>query len=161
MAQDRNVWIEELYHKEFGRLYHVAYRLSNSSKEAAMDLVQDTFMLALSHWKELQLHACPTAWLIKTLSNLAKNRARRFFSNEISLETLFGIPAPEITGVEALLPGKLPEGDRQLLIWRFEQKLDYKEIAQRLRISENTCRSRVARTLERCRDLLDISDFSP
>ena len=75
------------------------------------------------------------------------------------METLFHMPAPEAKrGLTELLPTKLPQEDREVLIWRFEQELEYKEIANRLGISETGSRSRVFRALERCRKLLSGND---
>lgn len=159
MAQEGNGWIEALYKEEFERLYRVAYRMTGSD-ESAEELVQETFTLALFHDKELREHPKPGGWLTNTLVHLIKNQRRRQAAQEISLETLFHVPSPEETTIEELLPGKLSEDDRQILIWRFEQKLDYKAISDRLEISEDGCRSRVARAVARCKKLLSADDLT-
>lgn len=123
--------------------------------ETAEELTQDTFLWALLHGEELMTHPKPEAWLMRTLTNLVRNEIRRLASTEISLETLIPIPTPEEDrGLVELLPAQLVEEDRKVLILRFEQRLDYREIADRLGISETGCRSRVFRALERCRRLL-------
>ena len=153
MTREENEWIEVLYKKEFERLYRVAYRMTGSV-ESAQELVQETFALALFRGKALREHPQPGGWLTNTLIYLIKNQRRLQAAQEISLETLFNVAAPEKTTIEELLPDKLPEDDRRILIWRFKQKLDYAEIANRLGISEGGCRSRVARAIERCKKLL-------
>lgn len=154
MPQDRDEWFKALYQKEYGRLYRVAYRLTGHT-ETAKELTQDAFLWAWLHREELLDHPKPGGWLMRTLVNLVKNENRRFSNREISLETQLHVPAPEPDrGIREVLPCRLPEEDRQILIWRFEEKLDYREIANRLGISETGCRSRVCRAVERCRKLL-------
>lgn len=158
MAQKPSDQIAALYETEFNKLYRVAYRLSGT-EEAAKDLVQGVFLQALSHRATLLAHPQPEAWLMQTLCNLAKNAARRASLHDISLETLFHIPTPEPADIEALLPDELPEDDRKILLWRFGQELDYRELSKRLGISEDGCRSRVARAIKRCRKLSKRKDF--
>lgn len=158
MAQNWNDWIALLYDQNYQKLYRVAYRLTGNT-ETAKELTQDTFLWALLHKEELTIHPKPEAWLMRTLTNLVKNENRRLSSTEVSLEALFHMPAPEAKrGLTELLPAKLPQEDREVLIWRFEQELEYKEIANRLGISETGSRSRVFRALERCRKLLGGND---
>lgn len=154
MAQDWNEWITALYDKKYKRLYRVAYRLTGNS-ETAKELAQDTFLWAVLRREDLLVHPKPEAWLTRTLINLVKNENRRLSSMDVSLETQFNVPAPEVErGLSELLPQKLSKEDQEVLIWRFEQGLDYKEIANRLGISETGSRSRVFRALEKCRKLL-------
>ena len=59
------------------------------------------------------------------------------------------------------LPRQLSPQDREVLLWRFEQGLDYDEIANLLGISEAGGRSRVSRAVRRCRALWDGSPRKP
>lgn len=89
-----------------------------------------------------------------TLRNLIQNEKRRLSCRDISLEELFDIAAPTVpNSLEEFFPSRLPREDRDVLIWRFEQRLDYRDIANILGISESGCRSRVARAVKRCREL--------
>lgn len=154
MAQDWKEWFSGLYTACYSKMYRVAYRLTGSA-ETAEELVQDAFMLALFRRDTVASHPKPEAWLMVTLVNLVKNERRRKSSNELSLEDLFHTPAPETShGIEELLPTDLPEEDKQVLKWRFEEELSHKEIGDRLGISENGSRSRVFRAIQRCKDLL-------
>ena len=158
MAQSWKDRIAALYRQSYLRLYRVAYRLTGSM-ETAEELTQDTFLWALLHGEELMTHPKPEAWLMRTLTNLVRNENRRLASTEISLETLITRPTPEEDRVLVeLLLGQMAEEDRKLQILRFVQRLDYREIADRLGISETGCRSRVFRALERCRKLLGGND---
>ena len=53
-----------------------------------------------------------------------------------------------------LLPAQLSENEKNILIWRFEQRMDYRDIGQRLGISETGSRSRVFRILAKCKKYL-------
>ena len=154
MERNWDDWFTALYHEKYDKLYRVAYHLTGSV-ETGEELVQEAFLLAFIRGGKFWNHPVPEAWLMQTVNNLARNENRRFSSKEISLETQFQLAAPETDpGIGELLPSRLPEKDREILIWRFEEQLDYREIADRLGISETACRSRVFRALERCRELL-------
>lgn len=90
-----------------------------------------------------------------TLKNLCSNQCKRHSRTEASIDDIFHLSAPqEDRGLLELLPAALPEEDKQLLAWRYDDQMDYRMIADRLGISETACRSRVFRALERCRKLL-------
>ena len=93
---------------------------------------------------------------METLVNLAKNEKRLHRHSDVPMEGLLAVPATEDRrGIEELLPKQLAEEDKEVLIWRYELGLDYREIANRLGISETGSRSRVHRAIERCRKLLE------
>lgn len=149
----QNTFITELFKREYPTLIRKAYRLTGS-REHAEDLVQETFLLAVARSKELSSHPSPGAWLSVTILNLAKNERRRIENHpEISLEEVMDFPADEIpSSLGDQLPLQLSEADRQLLIWRFEKQLDYREIASRLGISQGACRIRLSRALKKCKE---------
>lgn len=159
MAERLDEWITALYEKEHKRLYRVAYRLTGN-QETAKELVQDTFLWAFLQGEELMTHPKPEAWLTRTLTNLVKNENRRLSSTEASLETQYNTPAPEADrGILEMLPAKLPKKEQQVLIWHFEEGLDYREIANCLGISESGGRSRVFRAVEKCRKVLENGNY--
>lgn len=161
MAQAWNDWISSIYQAAYGRMCRVAYRLTGNF-ETARELVQDAFLLTLFHKEELLAHPKPEAWLMLTLVNLCKNENRRLSTQEISLEALFNVPAlKDDHDIEEWLPAKLSERERTVLIWYFQDRLDYREIADRLGISESGGRSCVFRAVAKCRKLLSPEDLSP
>ena len=153
-GQDRDKYIAALYDAQYKRLYRIAFRMIGRS-DVAEEIVQETFILALSKWETLKEHPAPEKWLVVTLSNLVKNEKRLQVFKDMSIEELFHIPAAEAEqGIGEILPRQLAKEDKEVLIWRYELKLDYQEIADRLGISESGSRSRVFRAVERCRKLL-------
>ena len=154
MDQERDRLISSLYETQYDKLYKVGYRLTGDA-ELTQDLIQDVFLLALFRREQFTGHPKQEAWLMKVLTNFIKNERRKLSSRDVSLEELFEVAAPTAPDpLDALLPSRLPQEARDVLIWRFEQRLDYREIATRLGISESGCRDRVARAVKRCRELL-------
>lgn len=160
MAPNRNQFLNELFHLEYKKLMLAARHLIGDV-EVAQDLVQDTFILATIHYEKVKVHPKPEAWLMLTLHNLCRNEKRRQQSHQVySLSDCKDLPNDERTGsIDELLPVQLSDEDRKILIWRFEQRLEYKEISKMLGISEVGCRSRVSRAVSRCREILGKSEL--
>lgn len=152
-------FIAELFRREYAVLFKLAYRLTGDSW-LAQDLVQETFLLAVTHFNALADHPSPGGWLTKTLYYLVKNERRRVARHpEIPLHEAIGLPEHEHATLEDLLPIKLPDADREILLWRFQLGLDYPEIANRLGISETAARMRISRAVQKCRKILRPEDF--
>ena len=94
---------------------------------------------------------------MRVLQNLALNERRRVKRHpETSLDSLLNLAGETpANALEDMLPKQLSKADREILIWRFEQNMDYDEIADRLGISETGCRSRVSRAVKHCRELME------
>lgn len=146
---------QALYEAHYKKLIVAAYHMVGSI-HSAQDLVQETFMLALLKWDTLSCHALPEGWLMLTLKNRALNK--NHFSKrhpEVPLDSVI-LPAKEPAAkLEEMLPRQLSEEDREILIWRFERQMEYREMADRLGISETGCRSRVSRAVARCKKFLE------
>lgn len=149
-------WFQALYAREYALLIRTACRLTGE-EALAQDLVQDTFVLALLHQQELAEHPHAEAWLLRTLHNLARNAERARARAALPLEEAEAVPAAAEAPLEELLPARLTEEERQLLLWRFRWQLSCREMAERLGISEAACRKRLSRALNRCRALLGES----
>lgn len=151
-------FLAQLYRREYPLLYRVAYRLTGS-RDDAQDMIQKTFLLAISQQEELSRHPNPGGWLVVTLNNLVKNERRRMSHQvEIPLEDVSRFPAqePDMPFRESL-PDGLSTEEQQLLSWKFELELDHREMARRLGISPMACRARLSRLLKKCRDLMEHS----
>lgn len=155
MALPRDEAVSALYLREYDALCRAAYR-AMGDREAAEDLVQDTFLLALLHADELPAHPAPGAWLMTTLRNLIANERRKIARRgTLALEDVGDLPAAERTpALEELLPAALSEEERRLLLWRFGQELPYSRIAGTLGITEGAARLRVFRAVEKCKRLM-------
>lgn len=155
VIMDRRAALELLFKKEYPALIQKAYRLT-ADRELSQDLVQDTFVLAFAHWEELVHHPAPGGWLTLTLFNLVRNERRKLARHQcLCLDDVqYCLPADERASLEEILPSRLSNEDKRILLWYYEQQLSYTEIALRLGVSENACRMRVSRALKKCRQFL-------
>lgn len=153
-----DTFFQSLYETQYEKMIKFAFRMIGSM-DSAQDLVQEAFLLALFNQDELSRHPNPEGWLMKTLRNLAQNERRRMQNHsDISLDSIAEILGKEPdTLFELILPSQLSKAEQDILIWRFKQELDYREIADRLGISEEGCRSRLSRAVAHCRKLMNTS----
>ena len=156
MTAEARQFIEELYYANQDKLFRFAYRLVGS-EEKAEELVQEAFVLAILHEAELLTHPKPDKWLMVTLKYQILNYWRRKeSSSELSLDDFFSLEAEPIGDpLETVLPKELKEAERQILIWRFEEQLDYVEMSERLGVTQNACRLRLMRAVRECRRYWD------
>jgi len=155
MERDEQARIDALFRREYGKLYGIAFRMTGDS-ELAEELVQEAFTLLLTRWETLASHNSLGGWLTKTVTNLAMNEMRRAKMADVPLETQVMkllAPTPD-HGVRELLPASFREDEKQLIIWRFEDQLSYRELADRLGAPEGTVKSRMSRLLLRLKDIL-------
>lgn len=160
MPERPEISFDALYKSQYEKMIKLAYRMLGSM-ESAQDIVQEAFMLALLRWDEVSAHPLPEGWLALTVRNLVQNERRRYENHEeLPLDSFTEQPdTHQEHPLSYLLPKKLSEEDCRILIWRFEQQMDYQQMADRLGISESACRSRVARAVKRCRNLLTKKFF--
>lgn len=151
MANNWEELFTTLYDQEYERLLKSAYRMTGD-RELAHDVVHETFLLAIFRQNELIVHPKPAAWIFLTLRNILSNELRLCVHKEISLEEIADIPAKAAdTPLDHVLPAQLNGEERKVLIWRYEQRINYSEMADRLGISEAACRNRVSRAVAKCR----------
>ena len=152
MGAEAKQFIEELYLSNRDKMFRYAYRLIGRV-ERSEELVHEVFVMALLHENELLQHPKPQSWLFVTLKYQIQNdRRRKESSSEVSLDDFFSLEAEKIKEpLETMLPKGLSDSERQLLIWRYEEQIGYEEISERLGITQNACRLRVMRAVEKCR----------
>ena len=126
-------------------LFHIEHRL--------IPMLRNTLL----HESELVDHPNPTGWLFVTLKyQIMNERRRKAPASEVPLEDFFSLEAePLKEPLDAVLPRELTESERRLLIWRFEERIGYEEMSERLGITQNACRIRVMRAVEKCRRYWD------
>ena len=158
MKPEQAQFLERIYKAQFSIMFkHAVGKVQD--REIAMDIVQDTFVTAISHLPDLRAHPKPEAWLMLTLRNLVRNEQRRSAHKTIPLQTVFNEPAAILPPpFESLLPPQLTAEERTLLSWRFERQLSYQEMSVLLGMPESSCRSRVSRIVAKCREYLEKLD---
>lgn len=149
-------FIHSLYIKHSAVLLQRAYRLLGDRAKAE-ELMQETFLIAVAKAAELTKHPNPSGWLHTTLSNLIYRELRKKNISEHPLGDdieLFPDQTDEANFRDAL-PSQLPEDERNILIWRYEERLSYREIADQLGISLSACGMRLQRAKNRYRKLIE------
>ena len=146
----------ETFYRKNVRLVHRLMLSRTGDIGQAEDLTQDTFLRAWRHFGILGDLEAPAqrAWLIRTARNLSVDAWRRRSLDD-------GAPAALVPPVDdAALSelrldvgqalAELDESDRELMIMRYLQEMNSREIGEALEMPEGTVRRRLAR----CRELL-------
>ena len=147
-------FFQDLYHTHQSDLVRFAER--RVGRNIGEDLVEETFLYAWWKIAELRGHPVPKKWLYATLLNRCRHGiARKSFQSEIATDlTELPISTELECGLLEVLPKGLSEGELQVLALRFEQRLDFDLIAERLGIREDAARKRVSRAVAKMRELL-------
>lgn len=161
IAGDETAW-EQLVRTHTRRVYAMCYRFTNSGSEA-QDLTQEVFLRIFKSVKSFQAdEGSFTTWLVRVTRNLLIDNYRRTRQERVtdSIEDQLPVLEEELTvstRPDGLLAGreareqlqaglqKLSPELRETLILRDLEELEYREIAQILRIPEGTVKSRLNR----------------
>jgi len=159
------------------RIYTLAARLTGNLTDG-QDLAQETFVNAYKYWDSFKGDSEVSTWLYRICVNAWKNRVRyekrRAFWKHFSLDARDGddnesvreLPSPdasageviektqEIQALHAVLSRMKPEDRDVLVLYEMEER-SYEEIAQLLDVPIGTVRSRLARSRDKLRDMLE------
>lgn len=152
------------------------------AKAGASDLVQDTFLNAHQHFDDFRGSGLDEmlAWLRQILGNRTANFRRHYlqtdkrrsqreiplemvppleavnFSRDLPPEMLL-IRTEQFQSLEAALE-LLPVPVRELIVWRNLERMPFREIAERLDVTEKTAQKRWAAAILSLRDRLHELD---
>ncbi len=168
LAGDNSAW-EEIVRAHNRRIYNLCYRFTNSAEDA-QDLTQDVFIRVYRTLASYDVEkGAFTTWLTTLTRNLLVDHFRRSKQDRItdsmdaglreeddalSLSDLLEDPGPspdvrlaskETQKIVQQALVRLSPDLREAVILRDLQDLDYKEIAQVLRVPEGTVKSRINR----------------
>ncbi|MCI9036790.1 MAG: RNA polymerase sigma factor [Oscillospiraceae bacterium] len=143
--------VEELYASHYDELL---YYCGNLDRAAAEDLVQETYIRALTHLEDLQdlnRGQC-RAWLYKTAKRIYIDRVRKL-SREVCVEReqLDLEPFEEdLTQADVgQLVSRLPEGERALFTMRYFEGYNATELGELFSLPPSTVRARLASARKR------------
>jgi RNA polymerase sigma factor (sigma-70 family) len=159
MERDRKKFYDDLYKDNHKKLKRYAYRITGNY-ELVPDLIQEAFLLLFVNIDHVIAHPTPVGWLYKTLKHICLKANKAAGANkEIPLidaiDVSYNMLDAELgDSLLEILPAKLAEEDRKLLIWRYKERLSTAEIANRLGLKEWACFKRISRAEERCKNLL-------
>jgi RNA polymerase sigma-70 factor (ECF subfamily) len=151
-----------------GTLYRVAYSVVRHAEDAE-DVVQETYIRVLRHAGKMQEIRDPRVWLIRIAWNLSLDRKRRRKTGPLDDDpTLLmqQMPAQDLPADRALAAAQgharllrmmdsLPAKEREVLLLSAMQDLSTVEIAEVLKTTESTVRSRLFRARQRMREKIE------
>lgn len=145
-------WFDSLYENNADKLFRAANGMLHD-RERAKELVQDTFLVLVVKRESVEKYKYPNAFLWEVMRKRIGNEMQKSSHKlEESLEALpdwVAAAEPTVERVEDILPKWLNQKERQMLIWRLDEKLSWAEIAQRLGISVHACEGRMNRLREK------------
>ncbi|WP_460119265.1 sigma-70 family RNA polymerase sigma factor [Pseudomonas sp. H3_G09] len=153
--------LQQLYREHRGWLETWLRRRMGNAWDAA-DLSQDTFLRVLCNAPPLAELREPRAYLLTVGKRLLSNFYTRRHLEQAYLDALAQLPeacapSPEqrwllletLQALDELLDG-LPRAVRRAFLWSQLEGLGYREIAERLQVSERTVKRYMAQAYEHC-----------
>lgn len=151
--------IEELYGKFYKDILAYCSAMTKDSA-AAEDLVQETYMRAMTHWGDLEdlSRGQRRAWLYKTARNLFIDQVRKQSRETPAEEEQLAMAAFQEDLSRAAvgqLIARLPEGEKALFTMRYFEGYNSKELGELFDLPPATVRSRLASAKRRLREWIE------
>jgi len=149
-------------------LINVAYRITNDS-ETAKDIVQDACLSVMESTDQFRGSASPKTYLYRIVINRSIDHVRKKKRSRNLLEIMFRerveLPSNgdryEIKELTKRLFAAIPPAFRVPLILAEVEGMTYEEIADMLKLSLNTVRTRIFRCREKLRQGLEKMGIVP
>jgi RNA polymerase sigma-70 factor (ECF subfamily) len=154
---------EELVERWEKRLWHYAYKVTGSDS-AAWDIVQETWIGIIKGIRKLADAAVFPQWTFRILNNKCADWLRRRhlqykLDSELSKGTQNESEARQSIDEKSELLyvaiTKLSSEQRALLMLRYREDFDISQIAEILGVPEGTAKSRLHRTLNQLRQMVE------
>jgi RNA polymerase sigma-70 factor (ECF subfamily) len=157
--------LDELFRATHPRLVVSIFALTGDAREAE-DVVQEAFVRAVVHSGKVLGADSPEAWLRRVARNVAHSRWRR----KVRLGQLMSRPDPRPASVPDMPEDRLtvhaairrlPMRNREVIALHYVADMSVEEIADTLRLSIGTVKSRLHRGRAALRELLqdDLADL--
>jgi RNA polymerase sigma-70 factor (ECF subfamily) len=153
---DPIAYLEMLYDQHGPAILRCLYRLVGP--RMAEDVLQDTFVQAVTHVERLDGVVSPKAWLFKVAKNIASNHLRKKSAQADVVWSSLAQSSPQedsrLNPMRRAIQA-LPSNQRETILLRWYDELSYEEIAQILQIPLGTVRSRLHHALRKLRQQMD------
>jgi len=160
---------EEIYKKTSAFVYNVALRITGNADDTA-EVTQDAFMKIYKNLKNFKHLSSFKTWIYRIAVNAALNcrkASKKHLKNRADYDLAsqsFGAPEKVRSFVDSkdrekslsVLLDALNPDQRACIVLREIEGLDYREIAEALKININTVRSRLKRARERLLSLKEM-----
>lgn len=151
---------EEMYEKNFDRVYSYISRMVDNNKFEAEDLLQDVFQIAYERWDYVRVHPNIPAFLMLVAKHKLmkwKVRRRNLYIDDMEvLDALAGKEEAKSCYASAelrlSLRSVLSNEELDLLRYYYEYGYTAAEISEKLGVTETCFKARVARMKERVRN---------
>jgi RNA polymerase sigma-70 factor, ECF subfamily len=165
LREGDGVAFEKLFYKYHAKLFNFSFRLLRSKQEAE-NIVQQTFLKVWEYRENLDENSSFSGFLFKVSHNQVFNQFRSRLNHRYYLEYLMEyaetlentvdrqIDYTELEAYVHKLLQQLPERRKEIFLLSREQGLSYKEIADKLDISENTVDTQIRKVLNYFRQAL-------
>jgi RNA polymerase sigma-70 factor (ECF subfamily) len=144
-----------LYNRYVSRLYHVAFRILQSSADSE-DAVQETWLRAMLKLREFEWRSALGTWLTGITVNVAREQLqRRGRWNPVELTEDVGIvvPVADTTDLERAI-AQLPPGARAAFVLHDVEGFTHEEIAESLGWTSGTSKTQLFRARRALRRMI-------
>lgn len=157
---------DELVGRWQKRLWHYAFKVTGS-ESAAWDIVQETWYGIIKGIRKIEDVSVFPRWAFRIANNkctdwLRRQRRQQQLNNELTKRTKNESNKKQNSDekTESLRAAieKLPPDRRALLTLRYHEGFDISQIAEILRVPEGTVKSRLHRTLDQLRKIVERYD---
>lgn len=148
-----------LFERHHGRLFNFFLHLTGN-RHLSEDLVQEVFVRLLKYRHTFRENSTFTAWMFQIARNVRIDYLRKSPHDEVSIENsphehVSLMPTPgerteesEKVQIMQIALSRLPEEKREVLLLRGAHGLKFEEIAEILKCSVNTIKSRAFRAIQ-------------
>ncbi len=160
-AGDQTAWATLV--RSFERyVFVVCVRGYGLRSEEAEDIFQETFARTWPNLERIPHEEALRAWVGQVARRLCIDHVRALARTRLAADAAAGVAplAERLDGIELALDVRdaldaLPMGNREVLDRFFRQGQSYRQISDELGIAQGTVASRISRSLERLRGLLE------
>ena len=152
--------LKQLYLENYSSLICFAKSVM-TNKDAAEDLVQETFLIAQCKLDAVLSSPNPHGWLMNTLKNLIGNyyKQQRFIAQHLIADSYPDSTSEYTFSVNELYAGLVSPEELELLVWVYCENVSRQEAAERLGISPAACRKRIQRAKSALRDAIQKNNL--
>lgn len=148
----------KLYESIYKDLFRMAYYMLDS-REDAEDAVSETVMAAYEGIKKLRNVALFRQWVFKILSNKCKNKMKQYYSRNLPLDEEVTLMEEHTEQLDQAHDVKnafraLSMEERAIVALSIFGGYKSKEIGKMLHMKEGTVRSKLSRSMEKMRSML-------
>lgn len=158
-----------LYQRYSVQMMYYIKRITNVSKEASEDILQDAFINVWKHLHEYDDSLKFSSWLYRIVHNTAVSYWRKqerihttkeHIKNTVRNEEEENVDESELVNVELRKAiDQLPDKYREVMILKFLEGQDYEDISDILMIPEGTVATRINRAKKALRKIIDNSQY--